>query len=120
VVLILDVDSDLHSSPDIGEVSAVLGAAYESFLYTRIERRAGRRGKVHRRALMIAVDMATEMTGEANGHGREALWRAVIAEFDRERAEIEADVLEHQGHIVVEHEWAAFLVWLRQVRVASQ
>jgi len=63
--------------------------------------------------------MVNEMSTEVGGHEREALWRAVIAELDCDRAEIEADVLEHHGYVVVEHEWAAFLVWVEQVRVAS-
>jgi len=118
----LSTARDRQSSPvaeTAGEISAVLGAAYESFLRTRIARRCGRRGKVHRRALLIAVDMVVEMITEVGGRDPEALWRAVIAELDRERADIQADVLEHHGHIVVEHEWAAFLAWICERALAN-
>ena len=95
------------------ELSAILGAVYESFLKARLERRAGRRGKVHARAVVTAVDMVAEMIGEAaHGQHAEALWLRAINELDRDRGEIEADVLVHHGVVVPEHEWAAFLEWV--------
>lgn len=103
----------------VDELAAILAAAYESFLRVRLERRTERRGKVHRRALLIAIDMVAEMITEVGIHEREALWRGVISGLDHDRAEIEADVLEHHGCIEVEHEWAAFLVLVGQVRGAS-
>ena len=99
-----------------GELSAILGAAYESFLKARLQRRHGRRGNVHARALVNFVEMVNEMTeGAAEARGAVAVWRTAITELDRDRGEIEADVLAHHGHVVVEHEWAAFLSWLHDL-----
>ena len=59
-----------------GELSVILGAAYESFLRARLERRAGRRGKVHARALVSFIEMVAEMIGEAgDGHDPDVLWK---------------------------------------------
>jgi hypothetical protein len=102
---------------DLDEISAILGAAYEAFLRVRLERRAGRRGKVHARAVVTAIDMVAEMTvAAAHGQHAAALWLIAIAELDRDRGEIEADVCAHHGFVVPEHEWAAFLEWVGQAR----
>jgi len=93
-----------HTVP---ELSGVLGAAYESFLKGRLERRAGRRGKVHVRTAKNFIEMVAEMIEESDGHDADELWHETFAELDRDRAEIEADVLAHHGFVVVEHEWAA-------------
>jgi len=102
-----------------GELSAVLGAAYEAFMLVRLERRAGRRGKVHARTARNFIEMVAEMITAASGDNPDTLWLMAISELDRDRGEIEADVLAHHGFVVPEHEWAAFLEWVGQVR-ASQ
>jgi hypothetical protein len=99
-----------------GELSAILGAAYAAFLKARLERRAGRRGKVHRRGLVTAFEIIAEMIEEAGGHDTDALWLMAISELDHDRGEIEADVLAHHGFVVIEHEWGLFLEWVGQVR----
>lgn len=108
----------LSLSPNIiGELAAVLGAGYQSFLHARLERRHGRRGKVHARDVGTAVEMAAEMIGEAaDGHDADVLWLMAFAELDRDRGGIEADALAHHGYVVPEHEWRAFLEWVGQVR----
>jgi hypothetical protein len=92
----------------VGELSAVLGAAYHAFLHERLERRAGRRGKAHRRAFVVLADMVNEMVAEAEPHG-EGVCRMAMAELDRDRADTEAEVIADGGVLDVAHEWAAFL-----------
>jgi hypothetical protein len=102
-----------------GEVSAILGAAYESFLRTRLERRAGRAGKGPARAFVSVIEMVSEMIEEAVGREPEMLWQMAVIELDRDRGEIEADVLAQHGHVVFEHEWGAFLAYVEQLRAPS-
>ena len=105
-----------HTQPT-EEFSATLGAAYEAFLRARLKRRHGKRGKVHARGVVTAIDMVAEMIAEtAYGQGTEALWLIAISELDRDRGDIEADVLTHHGLVVPEHEWAVFLGWVGHVR----
>jgi hypothetical protein len=100
-----------------GELSATLGGAYESFLKARLERRAGGRGKVQARAAKDFLRYVAEDIDKA-GVGcdqADALWVRAIAELDRDRGEIEADVLAHHGFVVPEHEWGAFVEWVGRV-----
>lgn len=60
-----------------------------------------------------AVEMVAEMIEKAGGgHDADTLWLMAISELDRDRAEIEDDVLAHHGFVVPEHEWAAFIEWV--------
>ena len=61
--------------------------------------------------------MVNEMTAEADDHNAE-VWHGALAELDGDRAEIDADVLEHHGFVVAEHEWPAFLAWVEQFRAS--
>jgi hypothetical protein len=97
-----------------GELSAILGAAYDAFLHARIERRRGRRWKVYARDVATAVEMVAEMIAKAVGYEPEMLWQMAVAELDQDRGEIEADVLAHHGYVVVEHEWPLFVAWVER------
>jgi len=108
-------DCNAISPTAFEELSAIVGAAYEAFVRARLERRAGRRGKVHAQALVVFADMVSEMLTEAGPDGEE-VWRAAVAELERDRSEIEAEFLGHHGLVVVGHEWAAFVEWMGQVR----
>jgi len=104
----------------VGELSAVLGAAYECFLRGRLERRQGRRGKVHARAAKSFIESVVDMIEEAGagGHDPGRVWQMAIADLARDRAEIEADLVgRFCGPFEFEHEWPAFLDWVGQVRL---
>jgi hypothetical protein len=113
-VVVEKVSSQQESTTS--ELGAVLSAAYESALRARLGRRAGRRGKVHARALRSLIEMVNEMVEEAAGCEPRVLLAAAVAELDRDRGEIEADVLADGVLIEVEHEWAAFVGYLERDR----
>jgi hypothetical protein len=92
----------------VAELVAVLGGAYEAFLRTRVERRAGRRGKVHRRAFLVFVDLVNARVVDT-ADDQEVAWTMVLSALAQNRCEIEADVLLHGGALDADHEWRAFL-----------
>jgi hypothetical protein len=65
---------------------------------------------------VTAVEMVAEMIDEAEGHDPDELWHVAVAKLDRDRGEIEADVVAHHGFVAPEHEWGAFLELVGQVR----
>jgi hypothetical protein len=43
------------------------------------------------------------------GHGGEAAWPTAVAELERRRGEIEAEVIADDGFLNAAHDWAVFL-----------
>lgn len=88
----------------VKEASAVLGAAYEAFLRTRIERRRGLRGKAHARSCNVILGMAVEMAANE--------LEAVVADLAQGRGDIEHELLAESPPLDREHEWGTFLTHL--------
>lgn len=59
--------SDRALAQLIDELSAILGAAYESFMLARLDRRKSERGEVHARTARSFIEWVAEMIGEAGG-----------------------------------------------------